>query len=71
MYEKKILIALKWKCNDTKICAYGVFKDWLSFFDFIAKVTKSGRASYFVSYMRESFKRMKLPKYCLPKVGSK
>uniref|UniRef100_A0A8C4HZC9 Sortilin related VPS10 domain containing receptor 3b n=1 Tax=Dicentrarchus labrax TaxID=13489 RepID=A0A8C4HZC9_DICLA len=36
-------------------------------FDFIAKVTKSGRASYFVSYMRESFKRMKLPKYCLPK----
>ncbi|KAG7219603.1 hypothetical protein INR49_018980, partial [Caranx melampygus] len=31
------------------------------------QVTKSGRASYFVSYMRESFKRMKLPKYCLPK----
>ncbi|XP_034008056.1 VPS10 domain-containing receptor SorCS3 [Trematomus bernacchii] len=31
------------------------------------QVTKSGRASYFVSFMRESFKRMKLPKYCLPK----
>ncbi|XP_071336489.1 VPS10 domain-containing receptor SorCS3 isoform X1 [Trachinotus anak] len=31
------------------------------------QVTKSGRASYFVSYMRESFKQMKLPKYCLPK----
>ncbi|KAM9364971.1 VPS10 domain-containing receptor SorCS3 [Pholidichthys leucotaenia] len=31
------------------------------------QVTKSGRASYFVSYMRESFKRIKLPKYCLPK----
>ncbi|XP_077586040.1 VPS10 domain-containing receptor SorCS3-like [Stigmatopora nigra] len=31
------------------------------------QVTKSGRASYFVSYMRETFKRMKLPKYCLPK----
>ncbi|KAM7408583.1 hypothetical protein PAMA_002346 [Pampus argenteus] len=31
------------------------------------QVTKTGRASYFVSYMRESFKRMKLPKYCLPK----
>uniref|UniRef100_A0A8C3AQQ8 Sortilin related VPS10 domain containing receptor 3b n=1 Tax=Cyclopterus lumpus TaxID=8103 RepID=A0A8C3AQQ8_CYCLU len=31
------------------------------------QVTKSGRASYFVSYMRESFQRMKLPKYCLPK----
>uniref|UniRef100_A0A4W6D0J1 Sortilin related VPS10 domain containing receptor 3b n=1 Tax=Lates calcarifer TaxID=8187 RepID=A0A4W6D0J1_LATCA len=31
------------------------------------QVTKAGRASYFVSYMRESFKRMKLPKYCLPK----
>ncbi|KAM4607452.1 VPS10 domain-containing receptor SorCS3-like [Polymixia lowei] len=31
------------------------------------QVTKSGRASYFVSYMREPFKRMKLPKYCLPK----
>uniref|UniRef100_A0A8C5HSG6 VPS10 domain-containing receptor SorCS3-like n=1 Tax=Gouania willdenowi TaxID=441366 RepID=A0A8C5HSG6_GOUWI len=31
------------------------------------QVTKSGRASYFVSYMRESFKKMKLPKYCLPK----
>ncbi|XP_077469354.1 VPS10 domain-containing receptor SorCS3-like [Stigmatopora argus] len=31
------------------------------------QVTKSGRASYFVSYMREAFKRMKLPKYCLPK----
>uniref|UniRef100_A0A3B5AIP4 VPS10 domain-containing receptor SorCS3-like n=1 Tax=Stegastes partitus TaxID=144197 RepID=A0A3B5AIP4_9TELE len=31
------------------------------------QVTKSGRTSYFVSYMRESFKRMKLPKYCLPK----
>uniref|UniRef100_A0A667YBF1 Sortilin related VPS10 domain containing receptor 3b n=1 Tax=Myripristis murdjan TaxID=586833 RepID=A0A667YBF1_9TELE len=31
------------------------------------QVTKSGRASYFVSYMRESFNRMKLPKYCLPK----
>ncbi|KAK5623463.1 hypothetical protein CRENBAI_013775 [Crenichthys baileyi] len=31
------------------------------------QVTKSGRASYFVSYMRESFRQMKLPKYCLPK----
>ncbi|XP_053730343.1 VPS10 domain-containing receptor SorCS3 [Synchiropus splendidus] len=31
------------------------------------QVTKSGRASYYVSYMREPFKRMKLPKYCLPK----
>ncbi|XP_077437651.1 VPS10 domain-containing receptor SorCS3 isoform X1 [Vanacampus margaritifer] len=31
------------------------------------QVTKSGRASYFVSYMRESFKQMQLPKYCLPK----
>lgn len=31
------------------------------------QVTKSGRTSYFVSYMRESFKQMKLPKYCLPK----
>eukprot|EP00064_Thunnus_orientalis_P000699 superscaffoldBa00000039_g700 len=31
------------------------------------QVTKTGRASYFVSYMRESFRRMKLPKYCLPK----
>ncbi|XP_019715789.1 VPS10 domain-containing receptor SorCS3-like [Hippocampus comes] len=31
------------------------------------QVTKSGRASYFVSYMREAFKRMQLPKYCLPK----
>uniref|UniRef100_A0A3Q2PG88 Sortilin N-terminal domain-containing protein n=1 Tax=Fundulus heteroclitus TaxID=8078 RepID=A0A3Q2PG88_FUNHE len=30
--------------------------------------TQSGRASYFVSYMRESFRQMKLPKYCLPKV---
>lgn len=48
-----------------------LFKTWQRFFDFIAKVTKSGRASYFVSYMRESFKRMKLPKYCLPKVSKK
>ncbi|XP_034040761.1 VPS10 domain-containing receptor SorCS3 [Thalassophryne amazonica] len=31
------------------------------------QVTKSGRTSYFVSYMRESFKQMQLPKYCLPK----
>ncbi|TMS04925.1 VPS10 domain-containing receptor SorCS1, partial [Larimichthys crocea] len=31
------------------------------------QVTKSGRASYFVSYMREPFKQMQLPKYCLPK----
>ncbi|KAM4729431.1 VPS10 domain-containing receptor SorCS3-like [Anableps anableps] len=31
------------------------------------QVTKSGRASYFVSYMREPFRQMKLPKYCLPK----
>ncbi|XP_054654602.1 VPS10 domain-containing receptor SorCS3 isoform X2 [Dunckerocampus dactyliophorus] len=31
------------------------------------QVTKSGRASYYVSYMREPFKRMQLPKYCLPK----
>uniref|UniRef100_A0A3Q4B2C5 PKD domain-containing protein n=1 Tax=Mola mola TaxID=94237 RepID=A0A3Q4B2C5_MOLML len=31
------------------------------------QVTKLGQASYFVSYMRESFKQMKLPKYCLPK----
>uniref|UniRef100_A0A8C3APV2 Sortilin related VPS10 domain containing receptor 3b n=1 Tax=Cyclopterus lumpus TaxID=8103 RepID=A0A8C3APV2_CYCLU len=34
------------------------------------QVTKSGRASYFVSYMRESFHDCqieKLPKYCLPK----
>ncbi|KAM9394637.1 VPS10 domain-containing receptor SorCS3-like isoform 2-T2 [Salvelinus alpinus] len=31
------------------------------------QVTKSGQASYFVSYMRESFKRIQLPKYCLPK----
>uniref|UniRef100_A0AAV2JPK1 PKD domain-containing protein n=1 Tax=Knipowitschia caucasica TaxID=637954 RepID=A0AAV2JPK1_KNICA len=31
------------------------------------QVTKSGRTSYFVSYMRDSFKQMKLPKYCLPK----
>ncbi|XP_014888347.1 VPS10 domain-containing receptor SorCS3 isoform X1 [Poecilia latipinna] len=31
------------------------------------QVTKSGRASYFVSYMRGSFRQMKLPKYCLPK----
>ncbi|XP_036980487.1 VPS10 domain-containing receptor SorCS3 isoform X1 [Acanthopagrus latus] len=31
------------------------------------QVTKSGRASYFVSYMRESFRQMELPKYCLPK----
>lgn len=31
------------------------------------QVTKTGRTSYFVSYMRESFKQMKLPKYCLPK----
>ncbi|XP_062319686.1 VPS10 domain-containing receptor SorCS3 [Osmerus eperlanus] len=31
------------------------------------QVTKSGRASYFVSYMGESFQQMKLPKYCLPK----
>ncbi|XP_058508169.1 VPS10 domain-containing receptor SorCS3 [Solea solea] len=31
------------------------------------QVTKSGRPSYFVSYMRESFRQMQLPKYCLPK----
>ncbi|XP_061915195.1 VPS10 domain-containing receptor SorCS3-like [Entelurus aequoreus] len=31
------------------------------------QVTTSGRASYYVSYMREAFKRMQLPKYCLPK----
>nr|XP_020486526.1 VPS10 domain-containing receptor SorCS3-like [Labrus bergylta] len=31
------------------------------------QVTKSGRASYFVSFRGESFKRMQLPKYCLPK----
>ncbi|KAM6916732.1 VPS10 domain-containing receptor SorCS3-like [Xenentodon cancila] len=31
------------------------------------QVTKSGRAKYFVSYMRELFKQIKLPKYCLPK----
>ncbi|XP_057704524.1 VPS10 domain-containing receptor SorCS3 isoform X1 [Corythoichthys intestinalis] len=31
------------------------------------QVTKSGRASYFASYMREPFKRMQLPRYCLPK----
>ncbi|KAM9809187.1 VPS10 domain-containing receptor SorCS3 isoform 1-T3 [Syngnathus typhle] len=31
------------------------------------QVTKTGRASYFVSYMREPFRRMQLPKYCLPK----
>ncbi|XP_030235756.1 VPS10 domain-containing receptor SorCS3 isoform X2 [Gadus morhua] len=31
------------------------------------QVTKSGRASYYVSYMREPFKQMQLPKYCLPK----
>ncbi|XP_041738165.2 VPS10 domain-containing receptor SorCS3-like isoform X1 [Coregonus clupeaformis] len=31
------------------------------------QVTKSGQASYFVSYMRESFKQIQLPKYCLPK----
>ena len=35
-----------------------------------SKVTKSGRASYYVSYMREPFKQMQLPKYCLPKVSS-
>lgn len=46
---------------------------WLvndSLFDFTAKVTKSGRAKYFVSFMREPFKQMKLPKYCLPKVNN-
>uniref|UniRef100_A0A6Q2WX62 VPS10 domain-containing protein n=1 Tax=Esox lucius TaxID=8010 RepID=A0A6Q2WX62_ESOLU len=31
------------------------------------QVTKSGQTSYFVSYMRESFKQIQLPKYCLPK----
>uniref|UniRef100_A0A671VJ16 Sortilin related VPS10 domain containing receptor 3b n=1 Tax=Sparus aurata TaxID=8175 RepID=A0A671VJ16_SPAAU len=31
------------------------------------QVTRSGQASYFVSYMRESFRKMELPKYCLPK----
>uniref|UniRef100_A0A3B3D5D5 Sortilin related VPS10 domain containing receptor 3b n=1 Tax=Oryzias melastigma TaxID=30732 RepID=A0A3B3D5D5_ORYME len=31
------------------------------------QVTKSGRPRYFASFMRESFKEMKLPKYCLPK----
>ncbi|KAF7220419.1 VPS10 domain-containing receptor SorCS3 [Nothobranchius furzeri] len=31
------------------------------------QVTKSGRTSYFVSYMREPFRQMELPKYCLPK----
>ena len=36
-----------------------------------SKVTKSGRASYYVSYMRETFKQMQLPKYCLPKVSSR
>uniref|UniRef100_A0A674CPK0 Sortilin related VPS10 domain containing receptor 3b n=1 Tax=Salmo trutta TaxID=8032 RepID=A0A674CPK0_SALTR len=33
------------------------------------QVTNSGQASYFVSYMRESFKQIQLPKYCLPKVS--
>ena len=46
-------------------------REWHDFFKFVTKVTKSGRASYFVSYMRESFKQMKLPKYCLPKVSNK
>lgn len=51
--------------------ACDLITEWQSFSAFIAKVTKSGRASYFVSYMRESFKRMKLPKYCLPKVSNR
>ncbi|XP_030643264.1 VPS10 domain-containing receptor SorCS3 [Chanos chanos] len=31
------------------------------------QVTTAGRAKYFVSYQREPFKRIQLPKYCLPK----
>uniref|UniRef100_A0AAY4DML3 PKD domain-containing protein n=1 Tax=Denticeps clupeoides TaxID=299321 RepID=A0AAY4DML3_9TELE len=31
------------------------------------QVTTSGRAKYYVSYQREAFTRIQLPKYCLPK----
>lgn len=32
------------------------------------QVTTGGRASYYVSYRREAFAQIKLPKYSLPKV---
>lgn len=32
------------------------------------QVTIGGRASYYVSYRREAFAQIKLPKYSLPKV---
>ncbi|XP_062866910.1 VPS10 domain-containing receptor SorCS3 [Trichomycterus rosablanca] len=33
----------------------------------VIQVTLAGRASYYVSYLRETFMRIKLPKYSLPK----
>ena len=35
----------------------------------VLQVTTNGRASYYVSYQREPFIRIKLPKYSLPKVS--
>lgn len=40
--------------------------DHFAFFFFQA--TSGGRASYYVSYKREAFAQIKLPKYSLPKV---
>lgn len=34
------------------------------------QVTTGGRASYYVSYRREAFAQIKLPKYSLPKVST-
>lgn len=34
------------------------------------QVTTSGRANYYVSYRREPFAQIKLPKYSLPKVSA-
>jgi len=34
------------------------------------QVTAGGRANYYVSYRREPFAQIKLPKYSLPKVSA-
>lgn len=66
MEKNKVLVKVK-----LKYVYVAYLKSDRASLTFFAQVTKSGRASYFVSYMRESFKRMKLPKYCLPKVSTK
>lgn len=41
---------------------------WLLCVSVMIQVTTGGRASYYVSYRREAFAQIKLPKYSLPKV---